>query len=199
MIDNELKVMLSLEEYTKILNHFVPDVKMSIHTNYYYDTSDLKMNRYGITCRIRKNSKGYIATVKNHLLKKRFKSTEHEILLGNSFNDKCFTRFNLILFGCMRTERAVVISNNLKLMLDKNTYLNCTDYELEIEYFDNCEGEAQLLLENINYILLTYRKKFEAKNLRKRLNLSKTKSQRFFERLQYLNNIKRSMTFYSYE
>lgn len=199
MIENELKVMLSLEEYTKILNHFMPDVEISMHTNYYYDTSDLKMDRYGITCRIRKNSKGYTATVKNHLLKKRFMSTEREILLGNIFDDKCFTRFNLILFGCMKTERAVVVSNNLKLMLDKNTYLDCTDYELEIEYFNNCEGEAQLHLENINYILLAYCKNFKENNLLKRLDLSRTKSQRFFERLQYLNNVKHSVTFDSYE
>ncbi len=191
MIECELKVMLSAEEYKSMLNFKMKDIKTSIHINYYYDTIDFKMTECGTTYRIRKKHDSYVATVKKHLYGENFKSDEKVIYLGKTFDDKCFTSLGLTLFGSLITERSVIISNDkLEVVLDKNTYLDRIDYEMEIECREVHEETAKSMLREIGIMLHQYCTETDIYEFCERINFSKNKSQRFFERLQFLTNAK---------
>lgn len=185
MIENELKVMLSTEEYNAILNIPIKSVKTATQINYYYDTPDFIMTDSRITYRIRKKNGLYVATIKTHLGNDSFKSDEHETFLGETFDDKCFTDMGLMLFGCITTERTSIICfDGVEVMLDKNVYLGHTDYEMEIEYQNNCDEKAMLIITDISELLHKQNVKTNVTEFIDRIYTSKNKSQRFFERLR---------------
>ena len=67
-------------------------------------------------------------------------------------------------------------------MLDKNDYLDHTDYELEIEYLASCEKYATQLVWDIASILISNGKLSNIEDFFGRMQNVKSKSQRFFER-----------------
>lgn len=185
MIEHEKKILLTEDEYMWVLNGGYNFGDEEIHINHYYDTDDLKYNNLGITCRIREKGTQYVATVKRHdgLETSNEKSTDAK----NETDASSFEGMDVKYFGSMKTERRVATPiKGVKLVLDRNTYLDKLDYEFEIEYEAEYDKIAVCLLEsvsdNIFYKGLTQHRK----EILLRANASPNKSQRFFRRFSEL-------------
>ncbi len=80
----------------------------------------------------------------------------------NGLGSNAFTDMGLKLQWELVTKRCVVFKDtDCEVVLDKNEYLGHTDYELEVEYTQEHENDAQAIL-NIFRDMLTRRKCFLA-------------------------------------
>ena len=184
MIELEKKILLSEEEYFCLLDYFCKDSEPIIQTNYYFDNDVLSLNLQNITCRIRFKDGKYSGTIKRHVPSSD-NSFEKEISVRNGIWDNDFIDMGLQLQGELVTERTVAIQNDIiEMVLDKNEYLGCVDYELEIEYKYEREDIAMNILENVWEILNSLKYK-HISGLKSRILNAKSKSKRFFEKLNY--------------
>ncbi len=178
MTEYEKKLLLSREEYSCLAELFrkndpLQEVSVVRQTNYYFDTDDLLMNRRGITCRIRLKNGILSAIMKQHFPVNGY-STETEAEISGGLLHNAFTGMGLKLQGELLTERyRIFTSEGLDAVLDKNSYLGYTDYELEIEYVPAQEKNASAFLQRVCGLLS------------RQTNASEevlSKSGRFFER-----------------
>ena len=183
MTELEKKLLLTEDEYDYLMEHLgyeSPLIQKPITTqvNYYFDTDDLSMNRQNITCRIRLKDGKYKGTIKRHAPNGDY-STETEIEIYDGLTDNQFTAMGLKLQGTLTTERHVIRKNaSFEIVLDKNDYLDHTDYELEIEYNLKHKKDAQEMLA-ILCDILTSKKLLLADQDSSSFS---SKSGRFFER-----------------
>lgn len=186
MIELEKKLLISKEEYDHILKTFGYGRSITSQINYYFDTEDLSMNMQNITCRIRLKDGKYQATMKQHMSKNDC-STETNMIVKNGIYDNSFVDMGLKLQGELITERSIIIKNeNCEVVLDKNTYLGETDYEVEIEYAADHEDEARIVFQKITDVLMHHSPTTTQDDITNRINKTQSKSKRFFERR--LNN-----------
>lgn len=144
MEEHEFKVLLSKREYNYLVSAMGMPYKQIVHTNYYYDTADLSMNKANITYRIRENRGICTATVKYHI--DTCRSIEKSFSARNKGDCSAFPP-HLMYQGRLITERKVYnILPGITVCFDKNTYLGTVDYELEIEYSPEKKQEAEDLL-----------------------------------------------------
>lgn len=188
MIELEKKILLSEKEYFALISMINNKTIMSIHKNFYFDSDDFKMNSQNITCRIRKKENHYIATIKKHI--KNDCSNEQAKEVANEFDSGLFG--NDIKFqGVLVTERLLLYKDNCcEIVIDRNIYLNTTDYELEIEYKKCCDTRADFLLRNIGKVI---KYKIPCTNVSEfcdRTKNTKSKSYRFFEQKKLSNHMK---------
>ena len=188
MTELEKKLLLTEDEYDYLMEHLGYDSPLipkpiTTQVNYYFDTDDFSMNRQNTTCRIRLKDGKYKATMKKHASSGN-QSTETEMEIRNGLESNAFTDMGLKLQGELVTKRCVVLKDaNCEAVLDKNEYLGQTDYELEIEYTQDHENDAQAILKVFRDIL-TRRKCFLAyKESLKDAPDVPSKSSRFFERM----------------
>lgn len=135
MIEREIKAMLTEGEYITLARFKCQHKAVNLQTNYYFDTDDLSMNEKGITCRIRHKNGLYKATVKKHNADGAECSIETDICEKAEFDPTVFNALGLRFQGELVTERLKLCDDVFcKIVLDKNTYLGKTDFELEIEY-----------------------------------------------------------------
>ncbi len=191
MLEYEKKIPLAVEEYLYLWYKLMQapiTVLQYTQINYYYDTDDLAMNRLGITCRIREKNGAYTATIKEHACGSAECSTEISQEARNECDDVLFADKGLKLQGKLTTERLCIPSERgLEIVMDKNTYLGCTDYELEIEYRPKNEMQADKF---VHYLADTLGAVFEGVNyadLLRRQASTRSKSARFFQRLEMTN------------
>ena len=186
MLEYEHKVILTPEEYRCIFEHLASGAPSSVQTNYYYDTDDMKMNSRKTTCRIREKNRIYTAVIKEHLPTVGL-SKETVICTGESRDASVFEHMGLKSQGSLRTERTVLHSDDyIKAMIDKNIYLGCTDYELEVEYRPGCEEPAALYMQTAYELCLSNLGNPGTASFFERARSAKSKSERFFERKEYL-------------
>lgn len=89
------------------------------------------MNKNGITCRIRAKDGKFKSTVKRHYTGDEDCSTEIDGEVKDYFDLDTFKDMGLILQGSLVTERIVLHKEKFcKAVIDRNTYLGFTDYEL---------------------------------------------------------------------
>ena len=188
MTELEKKLLLTEDEYDYLMEHFgyeSPLIQKPIVTqiNYYFDTDDFSMNRQNTTCRIRLKNGKYKATMKKHASSGN-QSTETEMEIYNGLESNAFTDMGLKLQGELVTKRCVVFKDkSCEAVLDKNEYLDHKDFELEIEYTEDHEKDAQAILK-VFRDMLTRRKCFLAyKESLKDVSDVPSKSSRFFERI----------------
>ena len=188
MTELEKKLMITEEEYDYLMEHFGYEnslIQKPIVTqiNYYFDTDDFSMNSQNTTCRIRLKDGKYKATMKKHSSGSD-QSTESEMEIRNGLESNAFTDMGLKLQGELVTKRCVVFKDKgCQAVLDKNEYLGHKDFELEIEYTQENETDAQAILK-IFKDMLTRRKCFLAyKESLKDAPDVPSKSSRFFERI----------------
>ncbi len=182
MLEYEMKLPLTREEYTLLSEQEDRHAEVRIQTNYYYDSDNFDMNRAGITCRIRKRDGIYTATVKEHGYGEHC-SKETSARVTDEKDTSLFEGKDIKLQGNMITHRTVLYSTEeYEAVLDKNTYLGTTDYELEVEYTEKTEENALRFIERAKETLamLSGEITLESNEQRKR---PKSKSERFFERL----------------
>lgn len=173
MHEYEKKVMLTEKEYTALAEQ--SDAPAVIQTNYYFDSDGWEMNRRGVTCRIREKNGRFRAEIKRHCADRAECSTEVVLSEGTVFSPEAFSALGLYLFGELVTERRVLYrSADCEAVLDRNTYLGCTDYELEIEYTPRGAVHAGVILRE------TARAAGENGGFAHRVGSGGTKSARFF-------------------
>ncbi len=186
MLEYEYKVILTPEEYRCISEHLADGAPSSEHTNYYYDTDDMKMNSQKTTCRIREKNCIYTAVIKEHLPTVGL-SEETVIYTGESRDASAFEHMGLKSQGSLRTERTVLYSDDyIKAMIDENIYLGCTDYELEVEYRPGCEEPAAAYMQRVYELCQNNLWAPSTVSFFERARSAQSKSERFFERKEYL-------------
>lgn len=191
MFEYEKKIILSDDEYFILQQIKGKDSPTITQINYYYDFNDFSMNKKGVTCRIREKDGIYQATIKEHNQRIEDCSVEHSMKVFNEHDNRLFVDMGLILQGCLTTERTILYSDKIcEVVLDKNIYLGCTDYELEIEYLPQYEEHSEHLLNQIAHILYSHNSMFSINTFMEKVNSSKNKSERFFERKKALQRKK---------
>ena len=187
MTEREKKMLISKDEYDYLieqLGYKLPGIKKPVirQINYYFDTEDLAMNQNNITCRIRLKNGHYKGIIKRHF-PDTDRSTETEIQIYDGIEENTFTDMGLRLQGSLLTERCILFKDlNHEVVLDKNEYLGCIDYEIEIEYSPDYEEKAELTLKALHNMLV---KRNSSSSCRKNSTTFKnisSKSSRFFER-----------------
>lgn len=187
MLEYEKKILLTYEEYLAILNLKNKPCNSYIQTNYYYDTDNFEMNERGITYRIREKQGRYKATIKTHNVKKGKCNFERYAYVANK-NDSVYFKNDLLkLHGTLSTERTVYVPyDGIAVALDKNLYLGVVDYELEIEYLPELEFLIDSVLNYYATELHLSESHTDLEDFYFRVNNSKSKSERFFERKKEL-------------
>lgn len=182
MIELEKKVLLTKAEYECLINFCGIDARSFIQMNYYYDSDDFRMNDMGITYRIREKSGKYKSTVKKHCFGVNEQSLEKSREAKSQFDNSFFKNKDIKLQGSLETYRTVIAPlEGIEIAIDKNIYLDFTDYELEIEYTEDNENIAQELFYYYTLLLYTFANT-NILEFRSRSKKSKSKSQRFFDR-----------------
>ncbi len=153
MTENEFKIMLTKEQYEKLLGMY--GFKTFTQTNHYYDTADLSMSARHITVRVRELEGGYFLQMKlptetafsRKELSKELSGIPGEIsgaelgaLAGGEFPD-------VKRLGALTTVRSVWEFGGGEIDLDKSSYFSKTDYELEIEFTN--EQAARRVLDEL--------------------------------------------------
>ena len=185
MLEYEKKVLLTKEEYIAIINIMGKSPLETRQINYYFDTNDLSMNSKGITCRIREKDGRYQATIKKHNAEQAEHSIEEDISTGATLDASAFESMGLSYQCELITDRTTLYMDSFcDVVVDRNTYLGHTDYELEIEYWEKGKGHAQVLVERIAAMLVAEDVIENPESFLVREGRGKNKSQRFFERKQ---------------
>ena len=142
MIENEFKLMLTEEQYEKLL--LLYDFKTIVQVNHYYDTDDLQMSEQHITVRVRELDGKFFLQMKlptnvAHSRVELSKELESlpETLSANELTElsgvDCPTVSHI---GTLKTTRSIWEFGGGEIDLDRSEYFNKTDYELEIEFTD---------------------------------------------------------------
>ena len=182
MLEYEKKVLLTRDEYA-VLADQCRGLSVLFQTNYYFDTDDLYMNRKGITCRVRTKNGRYKTTIKKHEKDSLNCSVEEDLYEGEKLNSNVFKALGMHLQGGLTTTRIILHKDAFcEVVLDRNTYLGCDDFEIEVEYSKNCEDRATAHLKGAAERLVAAMLIDSVENFMLRVGESKSKSERFFDR-----------------
>lgn len=146
--EKEYKQIIDQKTFELLLRKF-DNLEEVIQENIYYDTSDLYILKHKCTCRIRSINTEHVFTLKRFIAKELkeyeinvhtndssvFEIKEIKTLL-HSFNIPT----NLIRQTSLLTHRYIYNTGNALICLDKNTYNNIVDYEIEYEYINDHDG-----------------------------------------------------------
>lgn len=196
MTELEKKLLLTEDEYNYLMEHLgfegsLIQKPITTQINYYFDTDDFSMDRQNTTCRIRFKNGKYKATMKKHS-SDGDQSTETEMEIRNGLKNNAFTDMGLKLQGELITERCIILQDGIcEVALDKNKYLGCTDFELEVEYLPMFEHHADRVLGILMSYLVDNTTTLTAQNANNYLPNAHSKSKRFFER--YSSNKRRKL------
>lgn len=183
-LELEKKIMLTEKEHMEILITMGNYANSTVHNNYYFDTDDLSMNKQGITCRIRKKNGKFTTTIKKHSKTIDDHSIEKLNVIGDSYDTTIFDSLNLKLQGSMITERMLLTKDkDVEAVLDRNTYLNICDYELEVEYTEGNEEKAVAVIKGIAEMLFRNGVLESTASMISRVGKGLSKSERFFQKL----------------
>ena len=136
-IEYEERVMISENDYKKVIDDLTNSgYKLEPFTieNIYFDNKDFYIDRNGMMLRIRNTSTGI------HELTLKIRQPEGVLEINETVEnhpqiDKCldnkFNEFKPII--TLKTNRIEIPIENYLLVIDKNEYLDVTDYDIEIE------------------------------------------------------------------
>ena len=171
----ELKYLLQKSAYEKLLEIFSSgDTVTFEQVNYYYDTCDQKLRKSNITARIREKNGRLTGVIKDHSVGTTH-SKETRFRVDGVSNVILYNGETLYLHGELYTKRTKIsFCDGIMLMLDYNKYLGTEDYELELEYIPKFKGMAEGVMLTLKAII----------GYTETPELSKSKSERFFTRLE---------------
>lgn len=145
LVEIEYKQLLSENEYELIKRYMLENNIIPFeHENFYFDTKDFKIKEEKKALRIRKSYDKYEACLKQQ---REFDLMEDNINLSKDQVEKIFKEpellssyyildEKLILLGSLKTKRYELPLKEGLICLDKSTYLNKVDYEIEFEAID---------------------------------------------------------------
>jgi len=154
MIEKELKALVSEKVYLKLLEAFEWD-KHVIQMNYYFADEKHELVKNDISVRVRHLDDRFLLQIKKPVLsdgalkiKEEFEEVIEsvpELIFLKKIQDVTGLEVgDAFMAGILETERrSVNLDNSVCLFLDRNSYLGCVDYEVEVE-FENEIDEALL-------------------------------------------------------
>lgn len=157
MIENEFKIMLTKEQYEKLLSEY--DFMTVTQINRYYDTDRLEMSERHITVRVRELDGKFFLQMKlptDRELSRVELSREldglPERLSGELLRSLAGEDLpELKKLGSLTTTRSVRKFDGGEIDLDRSEYFGKVDYEVEIEFTD--EENARAVLAEITRLL----------------------------------------------
>ncbi len=148
-IEIEAKVLLNKRDYLKLLENMAFNDQVKIQKNYYLDSEDRILKKYGMAIRLRqregKNKLTLKAPLAEGLLTKNQELNDDEA--NSLINNNLFPRGDisdfldilhidvnkLMVLAQLTTERKEGTYEGLDINISKNTYSNTVDYELECD------------------------------------------------------------------
>ncbi|MBU9713284.1 CYTH domain-containing protein [Evansella tamaricis] len=158
-VEIEFKNLLISDEYYGLLNHFnIKQNDFKVQTNYYFDTLQMELKQNKSALRIRKKNDEYTITLKEphpegllethqNCSRTEFKQAVTKGILPSG--DILIQIENLlqkntpsfVFLGELTTERAELSLPEGLLVLDKSSYFDVVDYEVEFECKERVAGE----------------------------------------------------------
>ncbi len=151
MIEQEYKELLTKEQFHELLKEFSPDNSV-VQTNHYFADSEGVLSERKTTVRVREIGSKYKLQVKMPISEEKGlhvkKEYEEKIpQLPEMFEGERISKIikhevgDCHLLGSLTTERhKYQWDKDTEICLDKSSYLDTEDYEIEVEYsgdFDN--------------------------------------------------------------
>lgn len=142
-LECEAKGLISQNDFEKILKNNEVD-KIINQTNYYFDNNDQLKNLH-MALRIREKNNSYEITTKkqtkNGMIETNIPITKEVlklILSTHCIEDDLVSKLNLPFseFNTIKeikTKRYVILFNNYHIEVDKSTFKDTIDYEIEVE------------------------------------------------------------------
>lgn len=186
----EFKQLLTEKQYNVIHKTYFNEIEPFKQTNFYIDTPDFDLKDHKSALRIRVKDEYLEMTLKipaevglteynfeTHVVPELNKPVPEQSLpseIADQLTKMDIDLTKLIILGSLKTERLEKEINGNLLVLDKSTYLDFEDFELEYEVEDYDEGLIQFksILE-----------KFDMKH-----EIPANKVQRFFNRKSNLHH-----------
>lgn len=142
MLEKEIKIMLTEEEYSRLMTIFAP-AKTVTQVNHYYYSKACSEQR--ISVRVREVEGRALLQIKLPVSDCGTLAVREEIergldcvpdeISGEQLMQLCRIDDTAVKLGSLATQRALSYEfDGVELCLDKNEYLGCVDHELEAEY-----------------------------------------------------------------
>ena len=153
MQELELKFLLGKEAFYQQMEAFArqyPHIALRhrMQINYYYDTKDLLFHQKWVTLRIRQTEGGLVWQEKAHTYADFAISEETERPIETIPQEIVHQGQPVLLQGHLATHRTQFrLCDGLKIEWDRNFYCGICDYEVEIEFDEGMEKDAQKLAE----------------------------------------------------
>lgn len=144
MLETELKAMLDKKQYNTIKDMFLWD-SVKEQTNSYYIAPDNILKKHGITFRVRTKDDIHTVQVKKHQPKQGALQIAEETEFAIDSIPDTFCEADMLKYTGIETSASLIgelttlrhslfFCDGVEICLDKSTYLDCMDYEIEIEY-----------------------------------------------------------------
>lgn len=158
-LEIEFKNILTKEQYESLLQKFqVSDEMILRQTNHYFDTKDFHLKKLSSGLRIRETKDHVVCTLKERTAANTHLETTDNIsreqadlmLKGNGFFAESVKARLLQLaipieqlgvFGSLTTDRVELTYKGGTIVFDHSFYLNCDDYEVEYESYEESLGK----------------------------------------------------------
>ena len=158
----EARIMLTDDEYLSIVSFYMklfPNKHFIQNTNIYYDSEDLFLRKQGITFRHR-----IINDVSSELTIK-IKGKDGDTEINDKLNIYPINEYKVI--ATLYNRRLEIEYEDHLLVIDKNSYGDIVDYNLEIEAKDNIDTAHKRLKEYIKkFHLSLINQKYQGKATR---------------------------------
>lgn len=167
MLEQEYKCIINREMYLKLVDHFKWD-DIKEQTNHYYCDKEGVLSQQKIMVRIREKDGIYKIQVKKHHgtntvshiadeLEFEADSVAEYIEAQKAYEITGIKTENLYRIGALSTKRhSLKWNDTAEICLDKSTYFDITDYEIEVEY---SEEEPVKLLEDLQKLGISFNEK----------------------------------------
>lgn len=151
-IEIEFKSKINEETYEKLIKQYDLSSSCFSQTNYYFDTDNLDLLNQHIALRIREKNQNYKITLKKgspegaleqHIIIDFEKAQE---LLANGFETSAYFQelnYKVKFLAKLTTKRVKMLYEGGVIFLDKSTYNDHVDYEIEFEHNNYDLGEKQ--------------------------------------------------------
>ena len=157
-LEVEFKTLLTKEEYTRLMSRFKGN-PIDVQTNHYLDTERFSLKATDTSLRIRerdtleltfKRKKGYtMHDIREPLESNQLQEIRESGILpeGKIFEEveSIIGKQKLTNFMSLSTERMYFQYGNGIVFIDKSTYLDETDYELEYEARNYHDGKKEFI------------------------------------------------------
>lgn len=166
----EFKTLLTYEEYKRLMAKY-KDCPIDLQTNHYLDTGRFTLKALDASLRVReresltltyKRKKGYnFQDLRENFTSEAFKNlVETGVLPESQIANEVSSLIGsqkLYNFMSISTERTYFKYGNGMIFIDKSTYLDITDYELEYEASNYERGKKEFIL-LLNDLKIKYKK-----------------------------------------